>query len=66
MKDAEMALQRSRDNQLYINQGKCGFGAEVMYFLGFKVSQGTLMPEEEKVKAYSKNRNRSEIAFSCG
>ena len=51
LKDVEMALQRLRENHLYVKKSKCDFGVEVVYFLGFKIACGELQPEEEKLRA---------------
>lgn len=51
LQDAEKVLIRLQDNSLYLKKSKCEFGVTVVYFLGFKVSDGKLIPDENKVRA---------------
>lgn len=47
----EKVLIVLEENILYLKENKCEFGVIVVYFLGFKVSNLQLMPDENKVKA---------------
>lgn len=51
LEDVEKVLIVLQDNSLYLKESKCEFSVTVVYFLGFKVSDRKLMPDENKVKA---------------
>ena len=62
----EEIFKRLREASLKVHPGKCVFGADIIDFLGHRISANSLQPEEEKLAAPASTHRSPQPACNPG